>query len=139
MITYNGYLKISEVTKCIPRRTLRSEILLGNWKPFKNAFYFTLKALFVHKIFRFKSWLLGHVAKRFDKKDKVTFKFYDITAWLTNSRNTYNAQCCQKKMQSGNDQLIESKGRASPWRQPLSQWFFTSLNYLIYKTVNLQF
>ena len=36
------------------RRSLRSEIIFGNWKPFKNdenAFYFTSKALFVHKIF----------------------------------------------------------------------------------------
>ena len=29
----------------------------------KNAFYFTLKALFVLKIFKFLSWLFGHVEK----------------------------------------------------------------------------
>ena len=29
------------------------------------------------------SWRFGHVAKRLDQKDKVDFKFYDITAWLT--------------------------------------------------------
>ena len=36
------------------------------WKPFKNnlkAFYFILKVLFVYKIFKFLSWLFGHVEK----------------------------------------------------------------------------
>ena len=33
-------------------------------KMMKNAFYFTLKALFVLKIFKFLSWLVnGHVEK----------------------------------------------------------------------------
>ena len=32
-------------------------------KMMKNAFYFTLKALFVFKIFKFLSWLFGHVEK----------------------------------------------------------------------------
>ena len=32
----------------------------------KNAFCFTLKALFVLKIFIFLTWLLGHVKKRLD-------------------------------------------------------------------------
>ena len=32
-------------------------------KMMKNAFYFTLKALFVLKIFKFLSWLFGHVEK----------------------------------------------------------------------------
>ena len=35
-------------------------------KMMKNAFYFTLKALFVLKIFKFLSWLFGHVAKQLD-------------------------------------------------------------------------
>ena len=46
----------------------------------KNAFYFTLKALFVLKIFIFLSQLFGHVEKR---KDKVNFKIYDVTAYET--------------------------------------------------------
>ena len=29
----------------------------------KNAFYFALKALFVLKIFKFLSWIYGHVDK----------------------------------------------------------------------------
>ena len=32
-------------------------------KMMKKAFYFTLKALFVLKIFKFLSWLFGHVEK----------------------------------------------------------------------------
>ena len=35
-------------------------------KVMKNAFNFTLKALFVLKIFKFLSWLFGHVEKRVD-------------------------------------------------------------------------
>ena len=36
------------------------------------------------KLFSFSRYLtFGHVAKRIDKKDKVNFKFYDVTAWLT--------------------------------------------------------
>ena len=62
----------------------------------KNASYFTLKALFVLKIFKFLSWLFGHVAKRLDKKDKVNFKFYDVTAWLANNCNTHIAQYLEK-------------------------------------------
>ena len=32
-------------------------------KMMKNAFYFTLKALFVLKIFTILSWIFGHVEK----------------------------------------------------------------------------
>ena len=58
----------------------------------KNAFFFTSEALFVFEIFKFLCWIFGHVAKRLDEKDKVNFKFYDVTDWLTNNRNTYIAQ-----------------------------------------------
>ena len=44
-------------------------------KMIKNAFYFTSKALFVLKIFKFLSSLFGHVSQRLDQKDKVNFKF----------------------------------------------------------------
>ena len=36
--------------------------------------YFVLKALFVLKIFKFLSWLLSHVGKWIDLKDKVSFR-----------------------------------------------------------------
>ena len=48
-------------------------------KLMKNAFYFTSKALFVLKIFKFLSKLFGHVLKQLDLKDKVNFRFYDVT------------------------------------------------------------
>ena len=62
----------------------------------ENAFYFTLKALFVLKIFTFLSSLFGHLAKQLDKKDKVYFKFYDVIAWLANNCNANIAQYFEK-------------------------------------------
>ena len=35
-------------------------------KVMKNAFYFTLKALFVLKIIKFLSWFFGHADKQLD-------------------------------------------------------------------------
>ena len=61
-------------------------------KMMKNAFYFTSKSLFVLKIFKFLSWLFGHVAKRLDEKNKVNFKFSGVTAWLTINFETHIAQ-----------------------------------------------
>ena len=49
----------------------------------KNAFYFILKALFVLKTSKFLSWLVDQIEKQLDEKDKVNFKIYDTTAWLT--------------------------------------------------------
>ena len=57
----------------------------------KNAFYFTLKALFVLKIFNFLSEHFGHVSKLLDLKDQADFKFYDVTAWLADNCNTHIA------------------------------------------------
>ena len=65
-------------------------------KMMKNAFYFTSKAFFVLKIFKFLSWLFGHVSKRLDKKDKVNFKFYNVTTWLANNCNTQIAKYFEK-------------------------------------------
>ena len=61
-------------------------------KMMKITFYFTSKVLFVLKMFKFLSWLFSHVAKWLDKKDKINFKFYNLTAWLTNNCNAYIAQ-----------------------------------------------
>ena len=61
-----------------------------------NAFYFTLKALLVLKIFKFLSCLFGHVEKQLDQKDKVNFKINDVTAWLKNNCNTHVAQYLKK-------------------------------------------
>ena len=46
-------------------------------KMMKNAFYFTLKALFVLKILKFLSSPFGHVEKTAQQKDKVNFKIHD--------------------------------------------------------------
>ena len=62
----------------------------------KNAFYFTLKALFVLKIFKFLSWLFSHVAKRIDYKLQINFKFYDVTVWLTKNCDTHIVQHLEK-------------------------------------------
>ena len=72
-------------------------------KMMKNAFYFSIKALFVLKIFKFLSWLFGHVEKRLDLKDQVNFEIYDVTAWLKNNCNTHIAQYLKKKTQSDNE------------------------------------
>ena len=58
----------------------------------KNAFYFTSRALFVLKIFKSLSWLFVHAARRFFEKDKVNFKFYDVTAWSADHCNTHIPQ-----------------------------------------------
>ena len=76
--------------------TLRSETIFGSFKMMKNSFCFTLKALFVLKIFKYVSCLFGHLAKRLNKKDKVSFKFCGVTAWLTNNCNTHIAQYLKK-------------------------------------------
>ena len=62
----------------------------------KNTFYCTSKALFILKIFKFLLLLFGPVAKQLDKKDRVDFKFYDVTAWLTDNCNTHIAQYLEK-------------------------------------------
>ena len=43
-------------------------------KMMKNAFYFTLKALFVLKIFKFLSRLFGHTERRFIRKTRLFSK-----------------------------------------------------------------
>ena len=62
----------------------------------KNVFYFTLKPLFVLKIFNFMSLLFGHVEKTAWLEDKVNFKIYDATTWLMDSYNTYIVQYLKK-------------------------------------------
>ena len=65
-------------------------------KMMKNDFYFTLKALFVLKIFIILSWLSDHVGKWLDQKDKVNFKVYDVRTWETNNWDRHFAQHLRK-------------------------------------------
>ena len=51
------------------------------------------------KPFSFSTYL-RFCPKRLDKKDKVNFKFHDVTAWLTNNRNTHITQYFEKLAQS---------------------------------------
>ena len=66
-------------------------------KLMKNAFHFNSKALFVLKILTFLSWLFVHAAKRLNYKDKVNFKIYDVTAWLTDNCDTHIPQYLEVK------------------------------------------
>ena len=59
----------------------------------KNDFYFILKALYALKIFKFLSWLFGHVEKTASlEKKKVNFEIDDVPAWLAMNYNTYIVQ-----------------------------------------------
>ena len=49
------------------RCSFRFETILGNWKPFKNAFFL------LSKLFLFSEYLL-------DQKDKANLKIYDVTS-----------------------------------------------------------
>ena len=92
----------------------------------KNAFYFTLKALSVLKIFKLLSWLFVHVVKQLDKKDKFNLKFMPsqpvsqtIAMYiLTNiSRSKGN-----QKMKFG--QLIEHTiGKCFSWKIIHKMWW----------------
>ena len=66
----------------------------------KNAFYFTLKALFVFKRFNCLFWFFGHVVKGLSQKDKVNFKIFDVIIWLTNISRIKDNQAMKS------DQLI---------------------------------
>ena len=48
----------------LPKKIVLFALMKAALKMMKNDFYFILKALFVLKIFKFLSWLFGHVGKR---------------------------------------------------------------------------
>ena len=79
----------------------------------KNAFYFTLKPLFVLKIFKFLSGIFGHVEKQLDQKDKVNFKTSGVTNWKTKNYNTQlpNISRSKDNQKITFDQLIECNMR----------------------------
>ena len=55
-------------------------------KLMENTIYFILKALFVLKIFTFLSMKKGLI------RNKVNFKIYDVTTWITSNYNTHIAK-----------------------------------------------
>ena len=75
----------------------------GPLKMMKNAFYFTLEARFVRKIFKCLYWLFGHVAKGLDSKNEVNFEMYGVKTWSTNNYNIHIAQYLKNWMQPGNE------------------------------------
>ena len=60
----------------------------------KNAFYFTLKALFVLKIFIqiFVLTFFGQLVKPLYEKNKINLRIYDIIYWKANNYNKHTAQ-----------------------------------------------
>ena len=62
----------------------------------KNTFYFILKAVSVLQTFTFLPRLFGYVEKRFDKKLKANFKFYNVRDWATKNDNTDIAHYLKK-------------------------------------------
>ena len=77
-------LIIALIALCVLIRLRRFVATESPLKVMKNVFYFASKSLF------------GHVEKRLDYKDKVNFKFDDVTTWLANNFNTLIAQYLEK-------------------------------------------
>ena len=55
--------------------------IFGNWKPLKIDEKLFLFSRSLNFCFDF----LVMLKKRFDKKEKVNFKIYDVTTWLANN------------------------------------------------------
>ena len=97
----NYILILSRIDRSHQSRTLTFQknfvisFIQSSLKMTKYAFYFILKTLFVLMIFKFLPSL--------DWKDKVNFKIYDVTTWLTNNYNAHIAQYLTKWRQSDND------------------------------------
>ena len=60
----------------------KKKIICLNYSPskmMKYAYYFILKALFILKMFKFLSWLFGHLEKTaWFEKDKINLETYDV-------------------------------------------------------------
>ena len=64
--TFIWYIMYLALVKVRLSASKQNSFYLPQWNPFKNdenCFYYILKALFVLKIFKFLSWLFGHVEK----------------------------------------------------------------------------
>ena len=67
----------------------------------KSVFDFTLKALFIHKIFKFLA--LHHSEKQFDEKDKINLAIYDVKNLEKENCNTHITQYLKNLRQSNNE------------------------------------
>ena len=63
MKLHKSPLLIANIVKGVVSGLRQSLTIESYWTLMKNAFYFILKALFFLKIFKFFSWLSGHVEK----------------------------------------------------------------------------
>ena len=68
----------------------------GLLKMMIDFFYFILKTVFVLQIFRFLSWLFGHLEKTSRLETRLISKLYDVTTWLTNNNKTHIPQQLKK-------------------------------------------
>ena len=84
--------------------------------------YLKLKALFVLKIFKFLSWLSGHIEKRLDQEDKVNYKIYDVTNWKTNYLNANIAQSSKGNQTMNFGQSIEYIMKHFSWKINKMWW-----------------
>ena len=82
-------------------------------KMMKNAFYFILKSLFVLEIFKFLSWLLGHVEKTTWLERSGYLKYIHILPNISRSKDN-------QTMQFG--QLIEYHKRNIFFQTPCRKW-----------------
>ena len=87
-VTVIMHFSIKGGLSCL-KKFLATESLL---KMMKNAFNFTLKAIFVLKVFKYLSRLFGHAEIRLSEKANVNYKIYDLTNWIT---STYKAHIAQ--------------------------------------------
>ena len=73
----------------------------------KNAFYFIflfrLQLFLFSRYLIFLFWLSGQVERQLNSKDKVNFKIYGATTWLTSNYDTHIIQYLTKYKQSGNE------------------------------------
>ena len=86
MLLHRGF--ILKLTERLQTRTLRSETSFGIWKLFKKdekCFLFHLESSFRSQDIYILSCLFGHIEKRLDWKDKLSFKSHDVTTWLINT------------------------------------------------------
>ena len=68
---------------------------------FKNYNYFN-QVLHVEPCISISSLIFDAKVGYSNQKDKVDFKSYDVTTWLTNNCNTHISQCLTKERQPGN-------------------------------------
>ena len=94
----------SSKTALNKKSTSRSELISGNWKPFKNNEKHCFMFLFL-RCLNFCSDFFSLAGKRLEKKAKVNFKICDFINFETKNFNTHIAQYLKTYRQSDNESL----------------------------------